>query len=60
MSKLLARITVLALLILLSVATMIYGWGLTPRSWGWIVGMGFFGNVALMVLNHFLDKEEEK
>jgi hypothetical protein len=31
--------------ILLTILVMIYGWGLTPKSWWWIIGIGFFGQV---------------
>ncbi len=27
----------------MSVLTLIYGWGLQPKNWGWIIGAGFFG-----------------
>ncbi len=57
MSQLIARISVLAMLVVISVTTMIYGWGLTPRSWLWIVGMGFVGNALVIIINHYLDKE---
>lgn len=34
---------------------MIFGWGLEPQSWGWIIGGTFFSHVA-----HVLHKTYEK
>ena len=33
-----------------SILTMIYGWGLTPKSWWWIIGMGIFGPLFGMTI----------
>ena len=30
------------LVFLVSIAVMIYGWGLEPQSWWWIIGGGIF------------------
>jgi len=60
MSSLLARLFLLAMLVAITPLTMIYGWGLQPKSWGWIIGFGFFANVAVMMLNHLLEREEKK
>ena len=41
-----AALAALSLSVGLSVLTAIYGWGLTPRSWWWIVGAGVFGQLV--------------
>ena len=41
MSKIISAISLTALGILLTVGIMVYGWGLTPQSWWWIIGGGF-------------------
>lgn len=46
-TKLIALLSVFGMTLLISVATMVYGYGVHPQSWGWIVGAGFFGNVFL-------------
>lgn len=42
----LSKITALFLLAVLStvlqVLVLIYGWGLQPKSWWWIIGVGIF------------------
>lgn len=50
MAKFIATLAVLAALVGLSVLVMMYGWGLQPKSWWWIVGGGVFGNVFLKVI----------
>jgi len=32
--------------VVLSVLVLIKGWGLEPRSWWWIIGVGFFGQIV--------------
>ena len=39
-----------ALSALVTILVMINGWGLEAKSWGWIIGMGVFGQIACMVL----------
>jgi len=34
----------------ISVITMIYGWGLTPANWGWIL-FGYLATVILTLLS---------
>lgn len=40
------------------VLVMIYGWGLQPKSWFWIIGAYFIGNI-LAVLIHLIAKESD-
>ena len=37
-----------------SVLVMIYGWGLEPTHWGWIVG-GYFWMMFVSLANNALD-----
>jgi hypothetical protein len=60
LTKLLANILIVAVLVLCNIGVMIYGWGLTPRSWWWIVGVGFFVTVFVNVIWEFLKKERAK
>lgn len=41
---------IFAVTVLLDIGVKIYGWGLQPKSWGWIIGGGFVG----MVFIHFI------
>jgi hypothetical protein len=50
MQKILAQLFVLAVLVLLQIGVSVYGWGLTPRNWWWIIGVGLFGNVFMKVI----------
>ena len=53
--KLLIQLGILSLTIVFSVITMIYGWGLEPKSWLIIIGVGFFGMIMLTIGNVLLD-----
>jgi len=33
-----------------SLLVMIKGWGVHPQSWGWILGVGIFGQIAAYVI----------
>ena len=34
----------------LSILVCINGWGLVPQSWGWIIGIGFSGQVLAQII----------
>lgn len=57
MGNWIALFSVMALAIASSVLVMIYGWGLTPKSWWWIIGVGLFGQMVIRVLLDRLDSE---
>lgn len=40
----------LAVGISFSILSFIYGWGLEPKSWAWIIGAGFFGQLFALTL----------
>ena len=44
------------LMILATIAVMIYGWGLEPKSWWWIIGCGIFIRL-LIALTEAIGKE---
>jgi hypothetical protein len=33
----------------LSILVMIYGWGLQPKSFWWIIGVGIFGQILVQI-----------
>ena len=41
----------------LIVLTMIYGWGLEPKSWWWIIGVGFCVRILWDAVGSKLQKE---
>lgn len=47
MTKLFASLGTFVLVWATSIAVMIYGWGLTPRSWPWII----VGGLAVWILS---------
>ena len=57
MSKLLAFVFIAALAVGLQVLVMIYGWGLAPVSWWWIIGGGVFGATAIRTMLNVVEKE---
>ena len=38
------------LAIIFSILVMIHGWGLEPKSYGWIIGIGLVGNVVAQLI----------
>ena len=58
MSKILALFFVFAVLVGMSILTMIYGWGLEPKSWWWIIGVGVFGQVFMKVIGNKVFNEK--
>ena len=55
---LLSVLFVASLAIALQILVMIYGWGLEPRSWLWIIGGGVFGVTVLRGLLAVVEKEK--
>lgn len=53
LARFVAQSAVIALMVLCSILVNIYGWGLTPKSWWWIIGVGFF---VFVVLRRMLDE----
>jgi hypothetical protein len=59
MTKLLAVIAVVALSVLNSVALLVIGWGLQPRSWMAIVGFGLVGTTITNVIARSVLNDED-
>ncbi|MDQ5870777.1 MAG: hypothetical protein M3547_01040 [Acidobacteriota bacterium] len=60
MTKLLALVLVLAILVGNSVLGLIYGWGLTPQNWWAIVGFGVVGQILGKAMLDAVLKEDKK
>lgn len=49
------------LMLIMGILVMIYGWGLEPKSWPWIIGGGIFGRTAVGIMelmNERLKKDD--
>lgn len=51
-------LTYAALLLGLSIAIMVYGWGLEPKSWWWIIG-GYAGVIGVSSLTGIIQALSE-
>ena len=51
MDKFLAGTFIYVLAVALSILVMIYGWGLKPVSWWWIILGGVFGRILVEIIN---------
>jgi hypothetical protein len=49
-----------AIAILMQIGVMIYGWGLEPQSWWWIIGIGFFGLFGHLIIGSKLTESFEE
>ena len=43
-------LTGLSIAILTSILVLVYGWGLTPKNWFWIIGGALIGNLIAQLL----------
>jgi len=50
MSSIIISLILYILAIVIGIQTMIHGWGLTPVSWGWVIGAGIFGQFMIIIL----------
>lgn len=50
MDRVLAIMFVLCLCVASSICVMMFGWGMTPKNWWWIIGVGVFGQTVLSSL----------
>jgi drug/metabolite transporter (DMT)-like permease len=46
--KLLVTIIMIIVSLMLSIVTMIFGWGVSPKSWGVIIGVGCVLQIFIM------------
>jgi hypothetical protein len=49
LAKVLAQLFLFTVIIALQIGVNIYGWGLHPQNWWWIIGVGVFGSVFIRV-----------
>lgn len=59
MQKILSQLFLLCLLVGTQVIVMIFGWGLQPKSWWWIIGVGVFVNTVWRALADKLEKDDK-
>ncbi len=50
LAKIVVNIFGFVLLMILSIVVMIYGWGLEPKSWFWIIGVGIISRIILELM----------
>ena len=50
MTKLIVVLFGFTLTLIVSIWTMIYGWGLEPKSWWWIIGGGIFIRIMIALM----------
>jgi len=60
MAKAIALLALLVIGIAATVAVMIHGWGLTPKSWWWIIGGILFIRGVAAVSKEIAEEKEEK
>ena len=58
MTKFLSHLFILSLSVVFEICVSIYGWGLTPKSWPVIIGVGFFGQAILLFIQLSLEDTE--
>jgi hypothetical protein len=58
-TKLLSYLFLMCLAVLTSVLVIMYGWGLQPKSWWWIIGGGVFANTFLRMLSDRIGKAKD-
>jgi hypothetical protein len=50
MSKFISVTALWALNIYLGVLVLQHGWGLEVKSWGWVIGVGVFGRISILII----------
>ena len=60
MSIVLAYIFYIIISVALGILVMIYGWGLEPASWWWILGVGIVGRLLWELVGKKLQDENWK
>jgi hypothetical protein len=58
LAYLVAQLACIAGVVVLQILTLIFGWGLTPRSWWWILGVGLGGGLVLKVIGDAISKAQ--
>ena len=60
MQKILSYMFLTCIVVGLQILVMIFGWGLHPKSWWWVIGVGIFGSTAVRALIDAVMKEDKK
>lgn len=50
-TKLIASIGMLCVSFFVTIATMIFGWGLEPKNWAVIIFIGFLGQIIVAIMS---------
>lgn len=58
LQKFLALLFVVCVNVLLQIGVMIYGWGVHPQSWKWIIGVGLFGIAFTRLVGDVITKDK--
>jgi hypothetical protein len=58
-TRIIAFVSLFVIGLTLTILVMIYGWGLEPKSWWWIIGGGIAGRILLGILE-IITKQEGK
>jgi len=56
MDKIIATTFLWVLSFIILILTMIYGWGLEPKSWWWIIGGGIFTRILIEIMTSIVKK----
>ena len=54
MNKFISLTAIYAALVALGILVLMYGWGLEPKSWGWIIGGNVVVRIGLEVFNNLV------
>ena len=58
MSKFIATMSMFCVGLALGIMIMIYGWGLEPKSWWWILGGGIGLRLIVLIIEAIVKKED--
>lgn len=58
MIKILAALFLLSISMCMSICVLMFGWGLEPKSWWWIIGGSLVGYGVAGLFKAALEKEE--
>lgn len=59
MPNFLSRLFLIILTVGLQILVMVFGWGVHPQSWMWIIGGGIFGILTIRVVAEKLERDEK-
>jgi hypothetical protein len=58
--KLMTTLFLFTLTLVLTILVMIHGWGLEPKSWGWIIGGGIVARGIVAWMENITKKMEKE